>query len=157
MRSQPIQLKTLGDTDRLAKALAKVIKVPMQIGLSGSLGAGKTTFSSCLVKALGSNEPVSSPTFVLCHEYQAQGIKIEHWDLYRLSGAVDELLSSPESDTIRLIEWPERAPELANDFELTIEFHVAYDSEPRRSAALVGSEALVKLITQHLENPGQTI
>lgn len=150
MLSPPIRLKSLEDTARLAEALAAVIQAPTQIGLVGGLGAGKTTLGSYLVKALGSKEAVSSPTFVLCHEYSAAGLIIEHWDLYRLSGAPDELLSGPDPDTIRLIEWPDRDAELSDSLDIKVELKVSYEPDELRTASLSGDETLVKSITETL-------
>jgi tRNA threonylcarbamoyl adenosine modification protein YjeE len=101
----------------VADFLATVFRGGMTIGLQGPLGAGKTTFMSELVRALGGRDPVSSPTFVLCHEYRtAAAYSIEHWDLYRLtSGVPPELYEPPSESVLRCIEWPERAADLPVD------------------------------------------
>jgi tRNA threonylcarbamoyl adenosine modification protein YjeE len=81
--------------------------------LRGPLGAGKTTLVRALVRVLhGSDESVSSPTFVFRQTYTGAPT-IEHIDLYRLDDpaeiadlALDEALAA---DRIVLVEWPERA------------------------------------------------
>jgi tRNA threonylcarbamoyladenosine biosynthesis protein TsaE len=85
--------------------------------LIGNLGAGKTTLAKGIVKGLGAADPeeVSSPTFTLIHEY-GEDRKVYHVDLYRIerpreaaSLGLEELL---ERDSVVLIEWGERFPEL---------------------------------------------
>jgi tRNA threonylcarbamoyladenosine biosynthesis protein TsaE len=83
------------------------------VALRGPLGAGKTTLVRALVRALhGSDDSVSSPTFVFRQRYPGQP-PIEHLDLYRLTDpaelpdlALDEAFTP---DALVLIEWPERA------------------------------------------------
>ena len=79
--------------------------------VSGELGAGKTTFVRGALRALGVTEPVTSPTFVVGHLYEAPGVA--HLDLYRLAGLGDEDpgLLDPYfgPDLVTFVEWPERA------------------------------------------------
>ena len=102
------------DTARIAEALAPSLRGGLVIGLSGDLGAGKTTFVRYLIAAAGGDtRAVSSPTYTLQHEYPLpNGLTVEHWDLYRLTVVPHELEEPPTSKTVRLIEWPERCPEL---------------------------------------------
>jgi tRNA threonylcarbamoyladenosine biosynthesis protein TsaE len=73
------------------------------------LGGGKTTFVKSYVKALGSLDHVSSPTFTVSKEYTASNMKILHYDFYRLDnpGLVADMLeeSLDDSKTVSLIEW----------------------------------------------------
>lgn len=80
------------------------------VGLSGNLGAGKTTLTKALLHALGEQEEVPSPTFNLVYEYQLGDLLLEHWDLYRVSQPPEELLFSDAS--VCLIEWIDKFPEL---------------------------------------------
>ena len=52
--------------------------------LRGELGAGKTQFVKGLVAGLGSNAPVTSPTFTILHEYEGGRLPAYHFDFYRL-------------------------------------------------------------------------
>ena len=102
------------DTARIAEAIAPSLRGGLMIGLSGDLGAGKTTFVRYLIAAAGGDtRAVSSPTYTLQHEYPLpNGITVEHWDLYRLTVLPLELEENASPNTVRLIEWPERCPEL---------------------------------------------
>ncbi len=115
------ELHALADTEALARDLAEKLTGGKTIGLIGELGAGKTTLVKFLVSALGANEEVSSPTFVLQHIYQTQKLTIEHWDLYRVRARPEELdLDAPEN-VLRVVEWPEHG-ELACDIEIRLSF-----------------------------------
>lgn len=79
--------------------------------LSGTLGAGKTTFLQGFLSALGVADRVTSPTYALEQRYAGTGgIEILHIDLYRLSEKQSGELIAQSADFtgIRCIEWPER-------------------------------------------------
>lgn len=113
------------------------------VGLFGELGAGKTSFTQGLAKALGINEIVTSPTFVLEKIYKISkktGCGFErlvHIDAYRLDEPKDilklgweELASDPKN--LILIEWPERVlSELPKDL-IKIKFESVGSEEDKR-------------------------
>ena len=79
--------------------------------LKGNLGAGKTTFTQFLLKKLGSNDEVSSPTYAIVNEYDSPKGKIFHFDLYRMKNitevydiGIEEYL---DNAFLCIIEWPE--------------------------------------------------
>ena len=83
-----IELKTLDDTKRFAEWLVEHIDRGQVICLVGDLGAGKTTFTQFLCKALGVQDYVTSPTFNLMNSYSGvlngAPIDIHHFDVYRI-------------------------------------------------------------------------
>ena len=81
------------------------------VALLGPNGAGKTTFSQVLLKELGSQDEVSSPTYSIVNEYDSPKGKIFHFDLYRMNSeeevfdmGMEEYL---DGNNICIIEWPE--------------------------------------------------
>jgi tRNA threonylcarbamoyladenosine biosynthesis protein TsaE len=98
-----------GETEALAARLAARLRPGDVVGVSGELGSGKTTFVRGAARALGVEEPVTSPTFTIGHRYEA-ATPVAHLDLYRLAGidAAEWGDLEPYFDgTIAFVEWPE--------------------------------------------------
>lgn len=74
------------DTYAFAKKVADKLKGGEVIILRGDLGAGKTTFTKGLAKALGVEETVTSPTFTYVKEYYGR-LPLYHFDMYRVADA----------------------------------------------------------------------
>ncbi len=106
-----LDLLSRRDTTNLAKKLAKLLNNGDIIALHGNLGVGKTYFVQKLCKALGSNDDVSSPSYVIQNIYNGN-FTIYHFDLYRLI-STDEVLELGLEENfihgITIIEWPEIA------------------------------------------------
>jgi tRNA threonylcarbamoyladenosine biosynthesis protein TsaE len=100
-------------TERAGAELAARLAPGSVVLVSGELGAGKTTFVRGAVHALGVEEPVTSPTFVVGHAYDGRHGPVSHLDLYRLAGmgGEDPGLLDPffAPDAIVFVEWPEHA------------------------------------------------
>ena len=84
----------------------------MIVLLSGELGAGKSTFARGVLRALGAQGPIKSPSYTLLETYELPGVHAVHLDLYRLIDP-DELEHLGLADYHRpgflwLVEWPER-------------------------------------------------
>jgi len=115
-----VRLDDEADTDRLGRALARVAGPGTVIGLTGPLGAGKTRLARAVAEAFGVDPgAVSSPTFVLVHEYDGR-LPVYHFDAYRLGGpAPFEALGAADywdAGGICLVEWAELvAPVLPPD------------------------------------------
>lgn len=95
------------------------------IALTGPMGSGKTAFVQGLARGLGITEPITSPSFALVHEYEAQP-PLFHVDLYRIDSSRELSLLAIEEyfepAAITVIEWSERASEIlpANTIEVSI-------------------------------------
>ena len=94
----------------------------------GEMGAGKTTLIKSLCQHLGVTEPVTSPTFSIVNEYQAQHGKIFHFDFYRLKNETEALDLGYEeyfySGAYCFIEWPEKIPNLLPEHYIRVKIEV---------------------------------
>ncbi len=116
------------ETFSIGEKIGSLLKPSQVIALVGGLGAGKTTLTKGIGKALGVTEEITSPTYTIISEYEGE-IPLYHIDTYRLSGADDaEALGIEEylnGDGVCVIEWSERIrsliPEDAIQIELRLE------------------------------------
>jgi len=129
---------------RLAGALlAAGLRGPFVMGLTGDLGAGKTTLVGGLLAALGHEGPARSPTYTQLDPYRLAGRDDFHCDLYRLRdpeeledlGLRDLLTGS----SILLVEWPERAGDRLPESDLHL--HLAYTEAGRQVSVAASSAA----------------
>lgn len=107
----------LDDTKKIAYEFANQLNGGEIITLTGDLGAGKTTFTQSLAKAMGIFDPVTSPTFTLMNQYQGDKLKLYHFDMYRIDD-IDEIIETGlteyfgNSDAVCVIEWAENIKSL---------------------------------------------
>lgn len=101
-----VRVTSLEETNQLAEKIASKLSVPALITLSGDLGAGKTTFTKGLAKALGINATITSPTFTILKSYEEE-VTLHHIDAYRLEGIVQDLGFEEifDEDAICVVEW----------------------------------------------------
>lgn len=120
-------------TDDFIETLLPNPEKAVVVGLSGNLGAGKTTLTQYLAKALGVGETVTSPTFVIEKVYELTGQKFTHLihiDAYRLEKS-DELIHLGWQDIISdknnliIIEWPERVADIMPEHTKVIISHIS--------------------------------
>ncbi len=119
-------------TQAIAAAIAGLLHRGDVVVLDGGLGGGKTTFVQGAVRALGSTEPVTSPTFAIVQEYTQGPISIAHVDAYRLERVQDlhelgfeEML---DGDCIVFIEWGELVRDALPDDHVTVRLHMVFDA-----------------------------
>ncbi len=116
----------------LARALRDARAWPLVVGLTGDLGSGKTTWVRAMLRGLGYEGRVPSPTYTLLEHYRCGELTIVHLDLYRLRGS-DELEHLGLRDWLAeercwiAVEWPERAATLAARCDWLIELAITSD------------------------------
>lgn len=149
---------TEADTERLGAALAPHLQSGLVLFLHGELGAGKTTFVRGILRGLGYNGAVKSPTFTLVEPYvldrnpapvvpaltsskDAGGLTIYHFDLYRLKDPEElEFLGIRDylsGSGVCLVEWAERGKGVLPepDVDITIETTVRISSAAKHMEA----------------------
>ncbi|MFT3757762.1 tRNA (adenosine(37)-N6)-threonylcarbamoyltransferase complex ATPase subunit type 1 TsaE [Thauera sp.] len=101
------------DTEALGAALAAILRPGLKIWLQGNLGMGKTTLTRGLLRALGHEGKVKSPTYTLIEPYVVSRLDLYHFDFYRfnspeeyLDAGLDEYFAD---QGVCIVEWPDKA------------------------------------------------
>jgi tRNA threonylcarbamoyladenosine biosynthesis protein TsaE len=121
------------ETRKVGAALAELLVPGDVVSLTGDLGAGKTAFVQGAARALGVQEPVTSPTFVLVRQYRGD-VPVHHVDVYRLD-RVQEVLDLGFEDLLDpsgvvFVEWGDAIDRLLPDEHLRVE--ITTDDDARR-------------------------
>ena len=144
-RSDKIELSSEKYTEELANKFLKKIKPGMVVFLYGEMGVGKTTFIRYLINGFQKENKlekteITSPTFNLLNEYEADNLVIKHYDLFRLKykSEVKNLdLYDKNKNTITIIEWPELVSK--KNFKKAIDLIFSYENElNNRSVKIIG-------------------
>jgi tRNA threonylcarbamoyladenosine biosynthesis protein TsaE len=119
------------ETRKVGAALAELLVPGDVVSLTGDLGAGKTAFVQGAARALGVQEPVTSPTFVLVRQYRGD-VPVHHVDVYRLD-RVQEVLDLGFEDLLDpsgvvFVEWGDAIDALLPDDHLRIEITTGDDA-----------------------------
>lgn len=141
------------DTEAFAQQLAARPEIANAfISLHGDLGAGKTTLVRHLLRALGVQGRIKSPTYAVVEPHEAGALAIWHFDFYRFSDPREwedagfrELFANPG---LKLAEWPEKAAGLLPPADLAIHIEATNDTE--RRASLAAGTALGEQLLQGL-------
>ena len=139
-------VKSLEHLNSLSQKVAEKLSKNDCIFLIGEIGVGKTTFARYLINYLQEKNgekitEVLSPTFNLLYEYVLKGIKIMHYDLYRIRDEKElkQLgIFLDNQDTIKIIEWPQFINIPLSD---KLEIHLDYvKNEKEREIQFIGSD-----------------
>ena len=138
-------------TDALGRALAATRPARAVAYLRGDLGAGKSTLARALLRALGVEGPIRSPTYTLVERYPVPGGEALHLDLYRIAGAGElEFLGLDDAGAVLwLVEWPERGVGAlpAADLQVELSLHGAGRAVRLRPLTATGGEWVKQLET----------
>lgn len=128
-----ISIKDLDGIDEAARRFLKETEGTLIYAFYAPMGAGKTTFTTALCRALGVREDaISSPTFSIVNEYRTKnGESIFHFDFYRIT-KIAEALDIAYYDYIDsgcrcFMEWPENIEELIPEDALRVRIEVLED------------------------------
>ena len=110
-----IRLADAVATEALGRRIAPMLAPGDLVGLSGPLGAGKTTLVRGILAGLGHHGEVASPSFPIVITYDPPAVRLPVWhvDLYRIEAPdeLDELgLDEARDHAALLVEWPDRLP-----------------------------------------------
>lgn len=146
-----INLPTEADTDLLGQKLAQAISFCLHsieskgfnVRLEGNLGAGKTSLIRAILRALGFNGRVKSPTFTLLETYSIKNVKFNHFDFYRFEDPEEfddaGFRESFGPGQITATEWTDKAVPFVPKEDLKIIF---YFQDAGRNVDLISSSNL---------------
>jgi tRNA threonylcarbamoyladenosine biosynthesis protein TsaE len=154
--SLPVDLPGLAATTAFGRRLAALLFPGAVVALVGTLGAGKTQLARAVAEGLGiaDSRLVSSPTFVLIHEYDAR-LPVYHFDAYRLRN-VGEFVDLGvheyfEGRGVCLVEWADRVATILPADHLRIELGIT--GETSRRALVEGRGERYEALVCQLANP----
>ncbi len=144
MSQAALHLTDADATEALGLALAATLPTaPMVVFLEGELGAGKSSLARSLLRGLGVDGPIPSPTYTLIEPYRTSAGELLHLDLYRLAGpdeleflALDEHVGRAR---LWLVEWASRGEGALPTPDLRL--RLAFDGRGRRVEAESGTAA----------------
>ncbi|MCC6140028.1 MAG: tRNA (adenosine(37)-N6)-threonylcarbamoyltransferase complex ATPase subunit type 1 TsaE [Nitrospira sp.] len=135
-----VALPSRAATESLGRIIGQSLTGGETLALSGELGAGKTALVRGIAIGLGMPaNHVTSPTFVLIHEYEGR-LPLIHVDLYRLRNVAEAegigLQEYFQGNIVTAIEWADKFPKLLPDdrLELTLQHHTATTRTARMMA-----------------------
>ena len=115
------------------------LDTPVVIELVGDVGAGKTTFTRGLFKALGVKEPVTSPSFTISKTYVGDGgVNLVHYDFYRLGDPglmaedLEESINTPK--TVTVVEWADTIEDVLPEERFKVK--ICYNDDDTREVTI---------------------
>jgi tRNA threonylcarbamoyladenosine biosynthesis protein TsaE len=147
-----IEVQNENEMKAYGKRLGALLQGGEIIELIGDVGAGKTTLAKGIAAGLGVDEDVQSPSFTISRVYDtASGIRLAHYDFYRLHDAgimtaeLHETLN--DTKTVTMIEWAEIVTGVLPADRLTVS--ITSPSEAARSVVITaGGEKSQKLLEE---------
>ena len=129
-------------TIALGEQIGKRIKGGEVIAYSGGLGVGKTTITRGISIGMGLGDEVTSPTFALVNEYAGKERSLCHFDMYRISGALDlettGFYDYLDGNNVLAVEWSENiADELPDD---CIKIHIERTDDSTRVITITADQ-----------------
>ncbi len=122
---QSFRVDHVDQLKEVARQIIPQLRPGLVVCFLGEMGAGKTTFIKVLLKQMGVEENIDSPTFALVNEYELPDrTPVFHFDLYRINSLQEALDIGFEEyldrDALCLIEWPEVVEDLLPEDRMLI-------------------------------------
>ena len=156
---QPIVKSLHWPSETATKAFAADLAAHPALGnafieLRGDLGAGKTTLVRHLLRALGVQGRIKSPTYAVVETYELAGLNVWHFDFYRFRDPIEwedagfrDIFASPG---LKLAEWPERAAGFIPRADLVIQLEVLEDES--RQVSLSAQTEIGRALLQNIDS-----
>lgn len=142
-------------TRALGARLARVLDPGMSLHLRGDLGSGKTTLVRGLLRGLGYEGRVKSPTYALVELYTVSRLNLYHFDFYRFNDPKEWLDAGFREyfndASVCLVEWPEKTAGVLPDADVDIAFDFAGDGRDVRVRA--GTESGKACLNRLMQMP----
>ncbi|MCT4508847.1 MAG: tRNA (adenosine(37)-N6)-threonylcarbamoyltransferase complex ATPase subunit type 1 TsaE [Tepidibacter sp.] len=142
---ETIYLKNEQETSEIGYRLGQLLNKGDVVCLIGDLGAGKTTITKSIAKALEVDDYITSPTFTIVNEYDGR-YSLYHFDVYRISSSEDMYEIGFEEyvygEGICIIEWANLIEDILPDEYINIELNYKDD----------GREMILTAYGKHYEN-----
>lgn len=147
MKTLKYIIKTEEEMINLGQKIGALVYPNMVITMNGNLGAGKTTITKGIGKAMGIKRVINSPTFTIMKIYEGT-LNLYHLDVYRIENSESdfELEEYFYMGGVSVIEWSNNIKELIPEDAISLEFEIMEDAS--RLVTIVGpSEFIEKLET----------
>lgn len=140
MPLQELQIQNESQMQHFGLLLGKCLKAGDIVGLTGDLGAGKTTLTKAIAKGMGIEEHITSPTFTIVNEYdgdEAKGlVPLYHFDVYRISDE-EELYDIGYEEyffgkAACVVEWANLIPNLMPEEALWLDLRLGINDPEER-------------------------
>ena len=137
-------------TEEIGYKLGEKLFPGAVICLNGDLGAGKTTMTKSIAKAMGIDEDITSPTFNIVNEYTEGNLVLYHFDVYRI-GCSEEMYDIGfeeyiNSEGVCIIEWSNIIEDILPEERL--EILLTYEGEGRKIALKPMGEKYEKIVEE---------
>mgnify|MGYP000883990714 CR=1 FL=1 len=116
----------------LGEKIGRQLKAPAVLELTGDVGAGKTTFTKGVAKALGIKQEITSPSFTISKRYKTADGELIHYDFYRLDDPglmVAELEEALDGNNIVILEWANSVLGILPEKTIRINFQILGENE----------------------------
>jgi tRNA threonylcarbamoyladenosine biosynthesis protein TsaE len=128
-----VQSSSAEETEAVGARVAAQLRPGDVVTVSGELGTGKTTLVRGACRALGVDDPITSPTFTIGHRYRGR-VDVSHLDLYRFAGvsAAEWGDLEPYFDgAVCFVEWPEAGKDVLPPARFAVSLAHACDGQRR--------------------------